>query len=189
MYMTAKVSTLTFCGVDILDVDVQAQIASGNNTFTIVGLPDKTIGESRERVRAALSAIGLDLPYKRITVNLAPADLLKEGSHFDLAIACCLLASVGIISQEELQDYLILGELSLDGTINAVAGVLPAAIGANSRGKGVICPAANAKEAAWSGNMSIIAPKSLLALVNHFKGTQVIAQPSIERMEDDTNYP
>ncbi|MEI6187264.1 MAG: YifB family Mg chelatase-like AAA ATPase [Alphaproteobacteria bacterium] len=176
--MVSTVNTLTFKGLDIIDVQVQVHMANGLPAFNIVGLPDKTIGESRERVRSALNSLALSSPPKRITINLAPADLMKEGSHFDAAIACCILASLNIIPQLVLQEYLILGELSLDGRLLPVTGVLPAAVGANERNMGVICPAANGSEAAWSGNNLIVAAPDLLAIINHFKGTQLLALPT-----------
>lgn len=175
--MIVHVSSLTFSGIDVIDVDVQVHLSAGIPNFIIVGLADKTIAESRERVKAALSSIGLALPSKKILINLAPADLVKEGSHFDLAIACALLASIGTLPPDEINEYLILGELSLDGSILPVNGVLPAAIGAVARSKGLICSIANGKEAAWSGNDKILAPSNLLELVNHFKGTQVLSTP------------
>ena len=140
--MTSHVATVAFRGIEAVPVDVQVQIASGLPAFTLVGLPDKAVAESKERVRAALTAVGLALPAKRITVNLAPADLPKEGSHYDLPVAVGLMAALGIIPSEFLERYTILGELSLDGSITAVAGSLPAAVGANARGHGLICPKA-----------------------------------------------
>jgi magnesium chelatase family protein len=187
--MTSRINTLTFSGIDIIDVDVQIYMASGMPSFTIVGLPDKTIAESRERVRAALGSMGLHLPAKKITVNLSPADLVKEGSHFDLAIACGLLSAMQILPEEELVNYLILGELALDGVLTSVNGVLPAAIGAAAREKGIICPAANGSEAAWSGNRNILAPQNLLSLINHFKGTQILVAPLITPFNDDIAHP
>lgn len=155
----------------------------------LVGLPDKAVAESRERVRAALQSLGLSLPAKRITLNLAPADLLKEGSHFDLPVALGLLAGMGVIPQEELADYITLGELGLDGSLLSVNGILPAAVKANRSGKGLICPAANGSEAAWSGLQSIVAPDSLLSLVNHFKGLQLIPFPTVQKTESQTLFP
>ena len=175
--MFARVSTVAFHGIDVLDVEVQVQIAGGLPAFTIVGLPDKAVGESRERVRAALGAIGLSLPPKRITVNLSPADVLKEGSHFDLPIALGMLVSMGVLSADDVAGYTALGELALDGTLAPVAGVLPAAIGAAARERGIICPAPCGGEAAWAAGAEVLAPVSLLALVNHFKGTQVLTPP------------
>ena len=157
--------------------------------FTVVGLPDKAVGESRERVRAAISALGLSLPAKRLTVNLAPADMLKEGSHFDLPIALGLLAAMGVLPAEELAGYAALGELGLDGALIAVAGALPAAMAAHGRGLGLICPAANGGEAAWAGGAEVIAAPSLLALINHFKGTQLLGAPKALLAEDAMRYP
>jgi len=176
--MVARVATLAFEGVEARPVDVQVQIASGNVAFMIVGLGDKAVAESRERVRSALIASGLALPARRITVNLAPADMPKEGSHYDLAIALGVMAAIGAIPADALQGYSVIGELALDGTITAVAGVLPAAMAANGLGHGLICPAACGPEAAWaSADLDILAPRSLIQLANHFKGTQVLSRP------------
>ena len=179
--MQSRINTVAFNGLEILDVDLQVQIASGLPAFTIVGLPDKAVAESRERVRAALQALGLSLPAKRITINLAPADLLKEGSHFDLPVALGLLAGMGIIPQEELAGYVALGELGLDGSIIPVNGILPVAIHANAAEKGLICPAACGPEAVWSGLKDILAADSLLSLINHFKGLQTLPFPQAEK--------
>ena len=182
--MVARVNTVAFSGIDVLDVDVQVQIGAGMPAFSVVGLPDKAVAESRERVRAAVSAIGLSLPPKRITVNLSPADLLKEGSHFDLPIALGLLAAMGVLPEDQVAGFAALGELALDGAVTPVAGVLPAALGAAGRGLGLICPAAQGSEAAWAGEIEVLAPGSLLALINHFKGTQVLSPP-VPEMADD----
>jgi magnesium chelatase family protein len=175
--VVAHVATVAFQGVDVLGIDVQVAMAGGMPVFSVVGLPDKAVGESRERVRAALGALGLALPPKRITVNLAPADVLKEGSHFDLPIALGLLAAMGVVPAEQLAGYSALGELALDGKIAPVAGVLPAAIDANARDRGLICPAVQGAEAAWAGEIEILAAADLLSLINHFKGTQVLTPP------------
>jgi magnesium chelatase family protein len=175
--LVARVRTVAFSGIDVLEVEAQVTITSGLIAFTVVGLPDKAVAESRERVRAALAALGLALPPRRITVNLAPADLTKEGSHFDLPIALGLLAAMEVLPGDELQGYVALGELALDGSLLPVAGVLPAAMGAAAAGHGVICPAASGGEAAWAGGIEVLAAPSLLALINHFKGTQVLSQP------------
>src|SRR3974390_3450617 len=166
--MVAKVRTVAFQGVEVIEVEAQVTIASGLPAFAIVGLPDKAVAESKERVRAALAAIGLGLPPKRITVNLAPADLPKEGSHFDLPIALALLASMGALPTSELERYVVLGELALDGALSPVAGVLPAAVGALRQDRGIICPAACGGEAAWAGEVEVLAPETLIALINHF---------------------
>src|SRR5262252_5635223 len=153
--MVQRVSTVAFEGIEARAVDVQVQVAPGLPHFAMVGLPDKAVSEAKERVRAALIASGLALPARRITVNLAPADLPKEGSHYDLPIALGLMAAIGAIPADALSGFAVLG---LDGSIAAVAGVLPAAIGANGRGEGLICPAACGPEAAWaSPEMEIVA--------------------------------
>ncbi|MFN3700635.1 MAG: YifB family Mg chelatase-like AAA ATPase [Alphaproteobacteria bacterium] len=175
--MVARVNTVAFQGIDVQPVDVEVQISNGLPSFTIVGLPDKAVAESRERVRAALHALGLSLPVKRLTVNLAPADLTKEGSHFDLPIALALLAAMGVIPKDELAQSVVLGELSLDATIRAVTGVLPAAMHAATNDNRLICPQACGGEAAWAGDVDILAPHSLLQLINHMKGTQVLQRP------------
>ncbi len=187
--MVARIATVAFQGIEVLDIDVQVQIASGNPYFGIVGLPDKAVGESRDRVRAALSALGLGLPPKRILVNLAPADVLKEGSHFDLPIALGLLVAMGVVAPEDAAEHIALGELGLDGALAPVAGVLPAAMAALGEGRGIICPAACGGEAAWAGELDIVAAPTLLALINHLKGTQVLARPQPRLAEDDARYP
>jgi magnesium chelatase family protein len=181
--MVAHIETVAFQGVEARPVDVQVHMAGGVIGFAVVGLGDKAVAESRERVRAALQAIGLGLPAKRITVNLAPADLPKEGSHYDLPIALGLLVAMGVLPPQELERYVAIGELSLDGAINPVAGALPAAIAANARGKGLICPMDCGPEAAWAGMGEdnpggVLAARSIIALVNHFRGTQVISEPA-----------
>jgi len=176
----AHVYTVAFEGMEAREVDVQVHIGQGASTggvFNVVGLADKAVGESRERVRAALNAVGLALPYNRITVNLAPADLPKEGSHYDLPIALGLLAAMGVLPASEMAGYTAMGELSLDGRITAVAGVLPAAVHASAANRSLICPAACGSEAAWAGGLEIIAAPSLIALVNHMKGAQVLTPP------------
>jgi magnesium chelatase family protein len=153
--------------------------------FSIVGLPDKAVAESRERVRAALTGCGLALPARRITVNLAPADLPKEGSHFDLPIALGLMAVMGLVPQDVLARYTVLGELALDGSLTPVSGALPAAVAANARDQGLICPKACGAEAAWaSPDIDIIAPDNLVQLLNHIKGSQVLSRPSPALAED-----
>ena len=182
--MVQRVSTVAFEGIEVRPVDVQVQVAPGMPAFTIVGLPDKAVSEARERVRSAMIASGLALPARRITINLAPADLPKEGSHYDLPIALGLMAAIGAIPHDALSGFAVLGELGLDGSIAPVAGVLPAAIGANARGEGLICPAACGPEAAWaSPEIEIIAASSLIQLANHFKGTQVLSRPQPKILE------
>ncbi|MCV0395189.1 MAG: YifB family Mg chelatase-like AAA ATPase [Rhizobiaceae bacterium] len=176
--MVARVRTIAFHGIEAVPVDVQVMVAPGKMGMHIVGLGDKAVAESRERVQAALHASGLAMPAKKVTVNLAPADLPKEGSHYDLPIALGLMAALGAIPGDALAGYAVLGELALDGTIAPVAGVLPAAIGANALGKGLICPHDCGPEAAWAdAEMDIVAPRSLIAMANHFRGTQVLSRP------------
>ncbi len=173
----ARVQSFAFAGIEAVPVEVQVQISSGVPAFLVVGLPDKAVGEARERVRAALTSMGLALPPKRVLINLAPADLLKEGSHFDLPIALAVLAAMGVLPADELAGFAALGELSLDGIITPVAGVLPAAIAAAARNLGLICPAAQGGEAAWAGGIEVLAATDLLATINHFRGTQVMTPP------------
>lgn len=175
--MVAIVRTFAFSGMEATEVEVQVQLSPGLPSFTVVGLPDKAVGESRERVRAAIHSLGLSLPAKRITVNLAPADLLKEGSHFDLPIAIGLLLCMNVLPAGEMDAYYAMGELSLSGAISPVAGILPAAIAAHANGRGIVCPGACGGEAAWAGDIGVLAPHSLLALINHFKGLQVLSPP------------
>ncbi|KQN73629.1 YifB family Mg chelatase-like AAA ATPase [Devosia sp. Leaf64] len=189
--MVTRVATVAFNGIEAVPVDVQVQIAPGLSKFLMVGLPDKAVKESSERVRAALVASGLGLPPKRITVNLAPADLPKEGSHYDLPIALGLMAAIGAIPQDALDRYLVLGELGLDGRLAHVGGVLPAAIAATARGLGIICPTASGPEAAWANkDIDIVAVDSLLSLANHLVGRQLQARPRpVQRLIDAGTLP
>lgn len=204
--MQATVRTVAFQGIDVLPVDVQVMIAPGNITFAIVGLADKAVGESRERVRAALRALGLALPPQRITVNLSPADHAKEGSHYDLPIALGLLAAMGVITRESVEGYVVLGELALDGSVSRVPGVLPTAIAAAAAGRGLVCPSVCGGEAAWGGfggglgsgieaagngpggRPAIVAPPTLLALINHLRGQQLLSPPDALMADDRAHY-
>ncbi|HEX9329186.1 MAG TPA: YifB family Mg chelatase-like AAA ATPase [Reyranella sp.] len=188
--------SVAFQGIDVLPVDVQVLVAPGQLAFVMVGLADKAVGESRERVRATFRALGLSLPPQRITVNLSPADLAKEGSHYDPPIALGLLAAMGVVPRESIAGYVVLGELALDGSLSRVPGVLPAAIAARAAGRGVICPAVCGGEAAWGGfddadtdRPPIIAAPSLLALINHLRGQQKLAVPEAVVAEDRASYP
>jgi magnesium chelatase family protein len=175
--VVALVSTVAYLGLEARAVEVQCQVAAGLPRFAIVGLPDKAVGESRERVQAALAAMGLALPPKRITINLSPADLPKEGSHYDLPIALALLAAMGVTDAEQLGEWVAVGELSLDGRIAASPGVLLAAIHASEMEKGLICPAAQGAEARWASGIPICAAPNLVSLLNHLKGTQSLPLP------------
>ncbi|MEO1658210.1 MAG: YifB family Mg chelatase-like AAA ATPase [Pseudomonadota bacterium] len=176
--MVAEVTTFAFEGVEAREVTVQAHLTGGQPSFVIVGLPDKSVSEAKDRISAAFSAMGLGLPPKRITVNLAPADLRKEGSHFDLPIALALMAEMGAIPRDATEGMAVIGELGLDGSIAKTTGALPAAVAANSLDLGLICSAASGAEAAWAGgDAEILAPQSVLQLTNHFKGSQVLSAP------------
>jgi len=188
--MYGRISTLAFVGIEARPVQVEVRISPGQHVFAIVGLPDKAVAESRERVRNALHAIGLGIPWTHITVNLAPADLPKEGSHFDLPIALALMVAMEAISPDAIEGFAAIGELALDGQIRATPGALPAAIGANAMGKGLICAAASGPEAAWAAaDMDIIAAPHLLSLVNHFKGLQTLRRPEPNLAQDDQALP
>ena len=175
--MVATVPTVAYLGLEARAVEVQCQVAPGVPGFAIVGLGDKAVSESKERVRAAIAALGLSLPPKRITVNLSPADLPKEGSHYDLPIALALLGAMGVIDAETLSAYVVVGELGLDGRIASSPGVLLAALHAGERGLGLVCPAAQGAEAAWAGSVEVVAAPGLLALLNHFRGTAALSAP------------
>lgn len=175
--MVGRVYSVAFQGVEVLEIDVQVQTSAGVPAFHIVGLGDKAVVESRERIRASFHTLGLALPAKHITVNLAPADVQKEGTHFDLPVALGLMVILGVLSPEDIAEYTALGELGLDGSIAPVSGILPAAIETAASGRGLICPAACGSEAAWAGDLNILAAPNLIALVNHFKGTQVLSPP------------
>ena len=187
--MAARVVTLAFSGVEAVRVDVQVQFTGGESKFFLVGMGDKAVSESRERVRAAFVGMGLALPAKRIIANLAPADLPKEGSHYDLPIALAIMAAMGIIPPDVLEDWAAVGELALDGRITAITGALPAAVAAGAMGLGLICPEACGPEAAWAGETRILAAHSLIALVNHFRGTQILSPPQPGSLLDGERVP
>ena len=175
--INTRVRAFAFTGIEAIPVWVEVQIANGLPAFLIVGLPDKAVGEARERVRAAFTSMGLALPPKRILINLVPADLLKEGSHFDLPIALAVLAAMEVVPIEELSRYAALGELSLDGRINRVPNVISASLAANGLALGLICPAVQGGEALFGSPGDILAAPDLLSLVSHFRGEQVLSPP------------
>lgn len=175
--MVALAYTVAFEGIEARLVEVQCAVTPGIPAFSIVGLPDKAVSEARERVRAALTAMAIALPSKRITVNLSPADLPKEGSHFDLPIALALLAALEIIPHDDAAQTVALGELSLDGTLVPVVGALPAAMAAAQDDRTLLCPHACGAEAAWVGTVNVIAPRTLADMVRHFTGQSVL-QPA-----------
>lgn len=168
--MMVRAFTVAFEGVEARLVEVQCAVSPGVPSFTLVGLPDKAVSEAKERVRAALSALSIALPSKRITLNLSPADLPKEGSHFDLPIALALLAALEIIPKDEVEHTVALGELALDGRLIGVVGALPAAMAAAAEGKALMCPRASGAEAAWVGAAEVLAPASLNDVVRHYTG-------------------
>lgn len=176
--MFGQISTVAFFGVEARRVQVEVRITPGKHAFSVVGLPDKAVAESRDRVRNALHAVGFGFPWERVTVNLAPGDLPKEGSHYDLPIALALLVATGVLPHAAVERLAAIGELALDGAIRPVPGALPAAIGANAMGKGIICPAEGGPEAAWAGEeVEVIAAPHLLSLVNHLRGLQILKRP------------
>lgn len=175
--MIATISTVAYLGLEARTVEVQCQLVAGLPNFIVVGLADKAVSESKERVRNALAAIGLALPPKRITVNLSPADMPKEGSHYDLPIALAVLGAMGMIDAETLSQYVVVGELGLDGRLAPSPGVLLAALHASGRDMGLICPAAQGSEAAWAGHVEVVAALTLLDLIHHLKGEGVLPPP------------
>ncbi len=187
--MVAKVTSVAFEGVDVKPVEVQVQVAPGNPGITIVGLPNKAVAESKERIRAAFHSLSLSLPQKKITVNLAPADLIKDGSHYDLPIALGILAEIKIIDINDINNFWVLGELSLDGMVKNVRGVLPAAMQAVENNQGIICPYSNGSEASWSGNKTIVAAPDLLSLINHLANKQALERPTISHVTNTLHYP
>lgn len=172
--MISKVKTISSVGMKIIEVVVEAQISPGLASFCIVGLPDKAVAEAKERIRSSFYSIGLGFPTKRIIVNLAPADIPKIGSHYDLPIAIALLGAMEVIDLSEDNNYIVIGELGLDGSINHVRGAICASMYANENNMSIICPLSCANEARWSGNNSIIAPSNILQLINHIKGKSQI---------------
>lgn len=172
--MIAQIRTMTFRGMEARRVEVQCAIQPGMPALALVGLPDKAVSEARDRVRAAIAEMGLALPARRITVNLSPADLPKEGSHFDLPIALAILTAMEVLPAEEMSRFWAMGEMSLDGRLVQVPGALPAALAAAEDGCGLVCPAPCGPEAAWVDAAQVIAPDTLLAAVNHFTGSAVL---------------
>ena len=188
--MVAQIKTVSFQGLDVQTVDVQLLMTSGLPKVTIVGLPERAVGESKERVRGALASLGLMQPPAHVSINLAPADLAKEGTHFDLPIVLGLLVEMEVLPPDCLDGLLAMGELGLDGSISPVVGALPAAIHANRLGLSLICPDAQGQEAAWAGpGLDIIAPKSLLALMNHLMGRQQIPRPKVRSLDPAQRPP
>src|SRR3569623_55000 len=187
--VVAVVSTVAYLGLEARAVEVQCSIAPGLPKFNLVGLPDKAVGESRERVRAARAAMGLSLPPKRITINLTPADIPKEGSHYDLPIALALLATMGVTDAELLTDWIAVGELFFVGWVVASPGVLLAALHASQEEKGLICPAVQGAEARWAAGVPICAAPDLISLLTHLKGVQRLPEPTPGEVAEPARGP
>jgi len=187
--MKSIIHTVSLRGIDVVPVSVQVHISNGLPTMAIVGLADKSVAESKERVRAALSSLGLALPAKRVAVNLAPADIPKEGAHFDLPIAMGILLAMGVVPADSLDGFLVLGELSLSADINKVSGILPVALYASSIGSGLVCPHENGPEAAWAGQIDIAAPSRLSDLISHIRGTTRLPSPEPYLLSDKEAGP
>ena len=189
--MVAKIKTFVFSGINPIDVNVEVSIQNGFPAFNIVGLADKAVNESKERVRSAITALNLSFPSKRITVNLTPANIEKEGNYLDLPIAIGILMEMDILPKNIVDDYIVMGELSLDGNINHINGVLPATIEANKKKLGIICPDEDVLEALWADNdMKILAPKTLHSLILHLLGQQLIPKPVFKdiKQKTETSY-
>jgi magnesium chelatase family protein len=172
--MVARAYTVAFEGVEARTVEVQCAITPGMPAFAIVGLPDKAVSEARDRVRTALSSMAIAMPSRRITVNLSPAALPKEGSHFDLPIALAVLAALEIIPKDAVEGTTALGELSLDGTLVPVIGALPAAMAAAEDNRMLLCPQASGAEAAWVGATQVIGAGTLTDVVRHYTGQALL---------------
>ena len=184
-----SLKSIIFNGMDATPIDVQVQLSAGLSKpeFNIIGLADRAVKESAERIRNVMSALNLSMPPKRLTVNLSPADVEKSGSHFDLPILCGILCAIGILPENELEKYLILGEVGLNGAIVKTDAVLPASVWANGNSLGIICPGDQGAEARWAGHTNILAPFHVVQLINHFKGTQVLPLPELVAPESKTN--
>lgn len=183
--------SIIFNGMDATPIDVQVQLSTGlaKPEFNIIGLADRAVKESAERIRNVLSALNMSLPPKRLTVNLSPADVEKTGSHFDLPILCGILCAIGVLPESELSKYVIIGEVGLNGAILKTDGVLPTSVWANQNNLGIICPGDQGTEARWAGHTNILAPFHVLELINHFKGTQILPVPETATITDTVRSP
>ena len=182
--MMSRIKTICFSGINVIKIDTEVHFAKGQPGITIVGLGDKAVKESIDRIRATLSTIGLILPPQRITINLAPADLVKEGSHFDLPILLGILDAMGAIPHDSASRFIVIGELGLDGSLRHINGVLPASLYASTKGLGIICPSANGKESAWGGkDLEIISANNVSDLIKHLKGIIKLPRPQIEKTD------
>ncbi|MCB1396102.1 MAG: YifB family Mg chelatase-like AAA ATPase [Rhodobacter sp.] len=184
--MLARARTVAFDGIEARIVEAQCVLSPGLPAFHVVGLPDKAVSEARERVRAALSSLSIALPPRRITVNLSPADLPKEGSHFDLPIALALLAALDVIPPEDLAQTVSLGELALDGALVPVVGALPAAMAAAAAGSALLCPRGCGAEAAWVSATPVFAPATLTEAIRHLAGQAPLPRAEPGEVQADT---
>ncbi len=185
--MVARAYTVAFEGVEARMVEVQCAVSPGLPAFSIVGLPQKAVTEARDRVRTALGAMAIALPSKRITVNLSPADLPKDGSHFDLPIALALLAALELLPPDAIEGVVALGELSLDGSLVPVQGALPAAMAASAADRSLVCPAASGAEAAWVADTEVIAADTLAEILHHFTGLRPLAPAQAGEVTSEAN--
>lgn len=176
-----SLNSLIFNGLEATRIEVQIQMTAGmsEQNFFLIGLPDRAVKESQMRVKNALASLNISLPNKKLTINLAPSDIEKSGSHFDLPILCGILCVMGILPEAELSKYVIMGEVSLNGAIQKTNGILPASVWANKNEMGIICPFENGGEARWAGHTNILAPAHILDLINHFRGTQILPVPEV----------
>jgi magnesium chelatase family protein len=182
--MLSKILSSALLGVDAIIVEVEVDIAQGLPQFATVGLPDGAVKESKDRVRSALKNSGYDFPNRKITVNLAPADVKKEGAAFDLPISIGILAATGVVNETCLKDYLVLGELSLDGSVKPVRGCLPVAVAARNLGlKGIIVPKDNAPEGAVVAGLDVIGVSELAEVVEFLNGTRPLFPCAIDASE------
>ncbi len=186
MLCMINLNSIIFNGMDITKIDVQVQLSAGfaKPEFNIIGLADRAVKESAERIRNALAALNISLPSKKLTVNLSPADIEKTGSHFDLPILCGILCAMGVLPEDKLSQYVIIGEIGLDGAVVRTGGILPASVWANNNGLGIICPAVQGSEARWAGHTNILAPNHVLDLINHFHGTQILPLPQMTHIAE-----
>jgi magnesium chelatase family protein len=178
--MITRAFSVCFEGIEPQLVEIECAISPGLPAFSVIGLPDKAVSEARDRIRSALGALSIALPSRRITINLSPADMPKEGSHLDLPIALALLAALNIITHEDSEGALAIGELSLDGRLQPVVGALPAALKAAELGKDLYCPETSGAEAAWVDATRVFATKSLMAIIQHLTG-QAPREPAVAR--------
>lgn len=186
--MVSKIYTVAFKGIEALEILTEVQLSPGLPAFNIVGLPDKAVGESKERIRACFESLALSFPLKRITVNLAPADIQKEGSHYDLPIALALLCEMKVLQKEIIEHYLAIGELGLDGRLCKAQGVLCAAIHSMKSQKIFICPFENSNEASWSGHKDILNPKSLFEIILYFQKKIELKITEVSTLKNSKNH-